>query len=152
MTKTPPGVWDNRFMAMARLVSGWSKDPDEGVGCVLVSPDRRRIAFGYNGLPRDCPEALEERCLANHSLKLEISLHAEANAVANARCDVAGWTAYTSKAPCAACAKALHAHGIGRVVMPPLRRESRWYADQHRALDFFQDLGVHYSIRQPEDL
>lgn len=44
--------WDSRFMDLARLVAGWSKDPSTQVGAVIVDPDKRIVSTGFNGFPR----------------------------------------------------------------------------------------------------
>ena len=44
--------WDRRFLALARHISEWSKDPSTQVGCVVVGPDREIRSTGFNGLPR----------------------------------------------------------------------------------------------------
>ena len=44
-------LWDDRFLSLAALVAGWSKDPSTQVGCVIVDPDRRVRGMGYNGFP-----------------------------------------------------------------------------------------------------
>ncbi len=43
-------VWDKRYLEMARLVAGWSKDPNAQVGAVIVR-DNRVVATGFNGFP-----------------------------------------------------------------------------------------------------
>ena len=42
--------WETRFLEMARLVSGWSKDPSTKVGAVIVRPDKTIASVGYNGI------------------------------------------------------------------------------------------------------
>ncbi|HJU15367.1 MAG TPA: deaminase [Stellaceae bacterium] len=44
--------WDRRYMALARQVSCWSKDPSTKVGAVIVDNQGRVVALGYNGFPR----------------------------------------------------------------------------------------------------
>jgi dCMP deaminase len=40
--------WDQRYLEMAALVAGWSKDPRAGVGAVIVR-NNRVVATGFNG-------------------------------------------------------------------------------------------------------
>lgn len=108
------GKWDLRFMAMADMVATWSKDPSTQVGCVLVDPDRHIIATGYNGFPRGVAD-LEER-LQDRSIKYDMVLHAEANAVLQAVASTRGATAYVTHQPCANCTGILIQAGIARVV------------------------------------
>lgn len=44
--------WDARMLAVASLISGWSKDPSTGVGAVIVDPQNRVVSMGFNGFPR----------------------------------------------------------------------------------------------------
>jgi deoxycytidylate deaminase len=138
--------WDDRFMAMAELVSTWSRDPNGGVGCVLVSPDRRRTSIGYNGLPRDYPSDLEATILQDRELKNQLCLHAEENAIANAGCDLTSWTLYSTFAPCVHCALVIHQHRIARVVCPITRLDSRWRDEQLEAARQLKLLGVEVNM------
>jgi dCMP deaminase len=105
-------------------------------GCVLVK-DKNVIATGYNGsIPGD--EHCEDvGCLVidNHCVR---TVHAEMNAVVQAAKrghGVEGATAYVTNMPCTACAKALIAAGIKRVVI---------FSDFHDtlALEFFKKAKV----------
>lgn len=138
--KTPQEVWDQHFMDLAYLWSQRSRDPGEGVGCVLVSPDRRQSVAGYNGTVADHPHELH--ILATKALKDIHCRHAERNALANAHQDVRGWTAYVTKAPCVECAEDLYSRGIRRVVCPPVREDSRWAPHQKVAIGELRMLGV----------
>jgi hypothetical protein len=39
--------WDQRFMELAGLVAGWSKDRSRQVGCVIVAPDNSLRSIGF---------------------------------------------------------------------------------------------------------
>jgi deoxycytidylate deaminase len=138
--KTPQKVWDARLMRIAAEAASWSRDPAEGVGCLLVSPDRRSQVVGYNGVVADHPGELT--ILASKALKYAYCRHAERNAIANARQDLTGWTAYVTKAPCEDCALDMYAHGVRRVVCPPIRENSRWAESQRAAAGQLRLLGV----------
>lgn len=133
--------WDMRFMRIAQQeVVQWSKDPDAKVGCIIVSPDRRRTTMGYNGFPqgiRDLVSRLEDRDTKNL-----LSVHAELNAILNARMDLTGWTLYVTKSPCIECAKAVIQAGIVRVVCPVISPLSRWAEVQKQALVLLAEAGV----------
>lgn len=105
--------WHLRFLRLAREVSSWSKDPSTQVGCVLVSPDRRFIHPGYNGLPSGIADTTER--LLDRDLKLALTIHAEENAILNARGSVAGYSAYITRHPCARCATKLIQSGVKEV-------------------------------------
>ncbi len=133
--------WDIRFMGLAQHeVRGWSKDPDEKVGCVIVSPDRRRWSGGYNGFPVDVVDTPKR--LADKDLKNELTVHAELNAILNARTDLTGWALYSTKAPCLDCAKAIIQAGLDRIVCPAIDASSRWAHNQRRAKQLLGEVGI----------
>jgi dCMP deaminase len=122
-----PDKWDGRFLRLAREVSAWSKDPSTKVGAVLVSPDRSRIAVGYNGFARKMEDKPE--WYADREEKYSRIIHAEKNAKANAGCSVIGWTQYTWPfASCDRCLNEMAQEGITRFVSPMMTAEiaSRW--------------------------
>lgn len=135
-----PAEWDRRFMRLAREAASWSKDPDEQVGAVVVSPDRRRFSAGYNGLPWGMPDDPEVLC--NKDLKNALTIHAEQNAMANAPFDLEGWTIYCTKAPCLECALMVRQNRIARVVTAPIRPDSRWANEQRQAVSVLEGLGI----------
>jgi dCMP deaminase len=60
-------LWDERFLEVARLAAGWSKDPRAQVGAVLVDVQKRIASVGYNGFPsgvEDSPDRLNNKALA----------------------------------------------------------------------------------------
>ena len=117
---TPPRCldhWDRRFLAMAELVAGWSKDPSTKVGCVITSPDRRVVSTGFNGLPSAVEDSIER--LSDRDLKYEMTIHAERNAIINARRDLTGCRLYVTLQPCSVCAAMIIQAGIAEVIAPP---------------------------------
>ena len=138
----PAGTkWDRRFMGIASSeVSRWSKDPSTKVGCVIVSPDRRQIATGYNGFPAGIDDSLTR--LMNKEIKNKLTVHAELNAILNARVDLAGWTLYVTKPPCINCATAIIQAGIKKVVCPPVEQKSSWAKSQAEAWAILTEAGV----------
>ena len=133
--------WDLRFLRLARNeVATWSKDPYGQVGCVIVSPDRRQVAYGYNGFPvgvSDTPERLGDK-----ELKNRLSVHAELNAILNSRRDLTGWTLYVTKTPCHECAMAIIQAGIVRVVSGAPHADSSWHASQVLGEELMTEAGV----------
>ena len=109
--------WDRRFMELAKLVAGWSKDPSSTVGAVIVRPDRTICSVGFNGLPRgveDHPERLLDR-----DKKLQYMVHAEANAILSAREPLNNYSLYVWPFhPCCHCAAAIIQSGIKEVHCP----------------------------------
>ncbi len=67
-------AWDERFLALAEHIAGWSKDPSTKVGAVITRPDRTISSIGYNGLPRYVIDG-EER-LNHRKTKYEMTVHA----------------------------------------------------------------------------
>lgn len=107
--------WDDRFLAIAWQVSGWSKDPRTKVGAVAVR-DRTVLATGYNGLPRGVEDLYIRMTPPDKYL---FTCHAEANVVANAAAHgsaLEGATVYVTHQPCAQCAALLINAGVRRVV------------------------------------
>ena len=130
--------WTKRFIKLAINVSEWSKDPDAKVGCVLVSPDRKRFAFGYNGFATGIEDDIT---LFDKVTKNELTIHAEQNAIYNAG-DVTGWSAYVTKACCMTCANALIQSGIVEVTMPKLNELSSWHKSQIMAEAIFNKVKI----------
>lgn len=122
-----PSVWDDRFLALATLVAGWSKDPSTKTGCVIVRPDRTIASLGYNGFPRGVADDPDR--LADRPTKYAMTVHAEVNAIVAAREPLTGCSAYVHPwPPCAPCTAAVIQAGVVRIVAPeptPEQRE-RW--------------------------
>lgn len=122
--------WDTRYLEMAKLVSTWSKDPKAKVGAVVVR-NNRVVATGFNGLPS---EVLDTKArLKNQNLKLNMTVHAEENALIVAGKEAEGATIYVHGKPvCCRCAGSIIQARIERVVaMSPnsrnLNPDSDWY-------------------------
>lgn len=98
---------------MARQVSTRSPDPSTRHGCVLVSADKRVISTGYNGPVAGLPNDIVP---GERPAKYNWYIHAEDNAVAFARCDLRGCSAYVTGRPCAACFRRLLQVGVRRIV------------------------------------
>lgn len=132
--------WDYRFMKQAETVATWSKDPDCTVGCVIVSPDKNEFATGYNGFPKGIEDSTIR--LANKDLKLALTVHAELNAILNARRNLSGWTLYCTKPLCTQCALAVIQAGIVEVVCPLPLATSSWYLDQLQAIELLNEAKI----------
>jgi dCMP deaminase len=108
-----PISWDGLWIEMAKLISRRSKDPNTQVGAVVVSPDNKRIAVGYNGFPAGQEETPE---LWESPTKYDHVVHAEMNALLHANTDTTGWTLYVTHPPCNRCAPLVMNAGIKRIV------------------------------------
>lgn len=138
--------WDQRFLAVAELVSTWSKDPSTKCGAVIVRPDRTIVSTGFNGFPKGCsdhPWLYEHR-----ETKYSRVVHAEVNAVLHAREPLAGYTIYTwppGYGPsCDRCTAAIIQSGITRVVhrFDDSDFALRWKAASERGLQMYCEAGV----------
>ena len=116
--------WDSTAYAMADLFASQHSQQDKQVGACLVSPDRRQYSFGYNGPPKSCRDWDED---------VDAHIHAELNAVLNAKVDITGWTMFTTFHPCLACAANIIQKDLARVICPPIDEESEWAPSQLEA-------------------
>lgn len=110
--------WDEYFMGVAILSAKRSKDPGTQVGACIVTPDKRIVGVGYNGLPAGCsddefPWSREGDFLDN---KYAYVCHAELNAILNSTKSLKGCTIYVDLFPCNECAKSIIQSGISEVV------------------------------------
>ena len=121
-------TWDEYFLDLAEQVSRRSPDPDTKHGCVLVDADHRVISTGYNGPVSGLPN---DTVPLTRPDKYDWFIHAEDNAVAFARCDLRGATAYITGPPCAACFRRLLQVGIRRIVHAS--RESKCISESEMA-------------------
>jgi len=141
--------WDCRFLALARHVAQWSKDPSTQTGAVIVDPKRRVVSVGYNGLPMgvvDSPDRLEDR-----PTKYRTIVHAERNALLFARGSVDGCTLYVWPfGPCTPCASMVIQAGIVRCVAPvtPERLRERWEDDLRLTSEMFWESGVRLDLAE----
>ena len=112
----------NVYMAMAKLISKRSKDPNTQVGAVIVSSDDRILSVGYNGFPNGCSDdefPWARSAKREYDTKYPYVVHAELNAILNFRGDnkaFEGSTLYVTLFPCHECAKAIIQSGITRLV------------------------------------
>ena len=132
--------WDKRFMVLADEIANWSKDPNCQVGAVLISPDKTKISYGFNGFPRKIADDLRLTSLSKNSLMV----HAELNAILNAKTDVSGWSLYCTKFPCSDCAKAVIQAGIIRIVhqSDQSTSESKWFQSHATAMALFDEAEI----------
>ena len=140
--------WDNRYLEMARLVAGWSKDKKAKVGAVVVR-DNRVVATGFNGFPAEV-EDLDKR-LDDTGTKLIMIVHAEQNALIVAGKSAEDATIYVYGKPvCATCAGAIIQARIKRVVGPDPREEpvkSKWHETGMFAYQMFTEASVIFHPR-----
>ena len=136
--------WDDYFLDLAEQVSCRSPDPSTKHGCVLVDQDHCVISTGYNGPVSGIPNGMVPLVRPD---KYDWCIHAEDNAVAFARCDLRGSTAYVTGMPCAACFRRLLQVGTKRIVRAD--RESACITDGEREVcrKMAEALGVEVTAR-----
>jgi len=133
-------IWHQRFLDLAQHVSAWSKDPSTQVGAVIVDDQRRIISTGYNGFPRGVAD-LSDR-YNDRSIKYEMIVHGEVNAILFANQSLRNTTLYTWPfMPCSRCAAIVIQTGISRVVAPWCDNP-RWTVSFELTRRMFQEAGV----------
>ena len=126
MNKTKRPTWDEYFLSIADLVSKRSTCLRRSVGAVLVK-DKRILATGYNGAPRNIKHCDEVGCIRE---KLKIpsgerhelcrGLHGEQNAFLQAALhgtSLKGASLYSTTQPCIICAKMVINAGIKEIII-----------------------------------
>lgn len=124
-TKTQPRPTpdrDSRYMGLAWLHAGFSKDPSTQVGAQIVSSDNYPLGSGYNGPPRkmrdneviwDRPSKEDPDALS----KYDLMVHAEINAIKHScGASLVDSTLYVTAMPCPKCMLRLVEEEIGRIV------------------------------------
>ncbi len=143
--------WDTRFLGLAAHISAWSKDPSSQVGAVITDGNRI-ISLGYNGFAAgvaDAPERLKDR-----ERKLNLTIHAEENAMIFAKRDITGCTVFVTHPPCPRCASKLIQEEVGRVVYisPSDDFLSRWADDITLSCEMYAEAGVEVTEYALEDI
>ncbi|MCB1758804.1 MAG: dCMP deaminase family protein [Gammaproteobacteria bacterium] len=133
--------WDTRFLGLAAHISGWSKDPSSQVGAVITDGNRI-VSLGYNGFAAGVEDRAER--LADRDCKLNLTIHAEENAMIFAKRDLTGCTVYVTHPPCPRCASKLIQEEVSRIVhiAPSEDFLSRWAADLKLSTQMYQEAGI----------
>ncbi|MCP4993705.1 MAG: dCMP deaminase family protein [Gammaproteobacteria bacterium] len=133
--------WDTRFLGLAAHISAWSKDPSSQVGAVITDGNRI-VSVGYNGFATGVEDRPER--LANRDCKLNLTIHAEENAMIFSKRDLRGCTVYVTHPPCPRCASKLIQEEIGRIVYidPSDDFLSRWADDLKLSGEMYAEAGV----------
>lgn len=129
-------VWALR---LATTVAERSRDPSTKVGAVIIRPDKSICSMGYNGFPRGMDD--RDEWYAERSEKYDRVIHAEANAILQAKQSVEGCDLFVTHPCCKECAKLAAAAGI---------RSVTWYTDAgirerfntDRSKEILRDSGV----------
>jgi dCMP deaminase len=152
MTQEKLDKWDNRFLDLAKFIAQWSKDPSTQVGCVIVDSMKRIVATGFNGLPAGVDDTVER--LSNRDIKYEMVVHAERNAIIDAKRDLSGMSIYVWPImPCSVCASMIIQAGLTRVIAPRTNNQRLIEAcNFHLTEEMFAETGIALCQVAPEDL
>ena len=137
--------WVRRFIALADMISGWSKDPSTKTGAVIVDGNKI-ISVGFNGFPAGTEDS--EEIYNDRDRKLARVIHAELNAILCAKTDLTGKTMVCTHVPCCQCAAAIVQSGIKEVIVPTQDDEfvSRWVRPILETIRLFEESDV--SLRE----
>jgi len=134
--------WDDYYFRLCDANAAKSKDPSTKVGAVIVRPDRTIASMGWNGFPRGVTDEYEDR---EH--KLLRTVHAELNAILNAREPLHGYTIYVSPLfPCSNCAAAIIQSGVTCVIARMGQPREEWAKSFTAARDMFRQAFVDFEI------
>ena len=135
--------WDRRFLELAKHISTWSKDPSTKCGAVIVRPNKTIASVGYNGFPRGIDD--DDERLNDREEKLNLTIHAEMNAILSAEEPIHRYTLYTYPfLPCDRCAVHVIQAGILTVVAPHLPKDlkERWMNSVDKSREYFNEAWV----------
>ncbi|HAW60124.1 MAG TPA: cytidine deaminase [Actinobacteria bacterium] len=117
--------WDEYFLSITEQVSTRSTCLRRQIGAIIVK-DKRILATGYNGAPRDLRHCAEVGCLrekqnisSGERQELCRGLHAEQNAIIQAALHgikIEGSTIYSTHQPCILCSKMIINAGIREII------------------------------------
>lgn len=114
---TPPRITpsrDEKYMGLAFIIAGMSKDPKTQVGAVIVAKNNYPLGFGYNGPPR---KINDNKINWARTEKNKYIRHAEKNAIDHSDINkLKGSTLYVTARPCPSCMEEIIAKEIGKVI------------------------------------
>lgn len=140
--------WDQRYLAQAKEISSWSKDPSSKVGAIAVGKHGQILSQGYNGFPRGIKD-LNER-YADRETKYKYVVHAEMNCIYNACLN--GVSLENSclyiygRSLCPECTKGVIQVGVAKVIMQhaPYPKEDKWEKHFHLTEEMLNEVGIDY--------
>lgn len=132
--------WNLRFYSLAKEISTWSKDPSTKVGAIIVN-NKEIVSTGYNGFPAGVFDYSDR--YENREVKYALTVHAEANAILHAKCNIKNYSIYSTLFPCATCAGLIIQSGIKYVFAPEPDME-RWAKSFEFSKMMFDEAGVKY--------
>ena len=140
--------WDKRYLALAKEVASWSKDPSTQVGAVTVGNKKEVLSQGFNGFQRGIVDS-EDR-YNNRETKYKYVVHAEMNAIYNATysgVSLDGAVLYVYGLPiCSECAKGIIQVGIKKVIIEKSKELDNWNESVALSQEMFDEAGVELVI------
>ena len=140
--------WDKRYLALAKEVASWSKDPSTQVGAVTVGNKKEVLSQGFNGFPRGIIDS-EDR-YNNRETKYKYVVHAEMNAIYNATysgVSLDGAVLYVYGLPIySECAKGIIQVGIKKVIIEKSKELDNWNESVALSQEMFDEAGVELVI------
>jgi len=142
--------WNNRYIAIAKEVASWSKDPSTQVGAIIVGSKGQILSQGYNGFPRGILD--DQDRLNLREVKLSLMVHAEMNAIYNATYSgvcLDGSTLYVYGLPiCSECAKGIIQVGISKIVITEdsIMSRAEWMESWYKSNKMFNEANVKVEI------
>ncbi len=138
-------TWHDTWAAVARTVAERATCCRRKVGCVIVGPDQRILATGYNGAPSGVVHCIDrpDGCVLEDG-HCAYSVHAEANAIVQAAASRGGLTGsmlYVTWPPCSRCALLIAQAGVQEVVIV-----GEWELPGPVALDVFHQRGIRWAV------
>lgn len=143
ITRLEADKWDLRYLGLATLVAGWSKDPSTQTGAVITRPDRSLASIGFNGFPQKMRD--DPALYLNREEKYSRIVHCEVNALRYVREPVDGYTLYTYPfISCDRCFVHMAQAGIVRFVAPCATAEqlTRWGPAFDRVRGYAKEMGL----------
>lgn len=112
--------WNQTWMMVAKDIANRSKDPHTQIGAVIVDPETNHLlGAGYVGMPRGISDDLKD--IWTSSEKGNYNIHAELNAILNAKSNIEGAIMYLYSGkgyyPCKECAKVIAQKRISKVII-----------------------------------
>lgn len=141
--------WDERYLALAKEISKWSKDPSTQVGALTVGSKGQLLSQGYNGFPRGIEDSFNR--YKNKKLKYDLTAHAEANTIYNASHSgicLNNATMYIyGLPPCPECTKGIIQVGIKKVVIEKSKK-SEWDEKFEISKVMFQEAKIEVIVKK----
>lgn len=92
---------EQRYMGLAWIMAGFSKDPNTQVGALIINPETNEpLGWGYNGPPAK----INDKAISwSRPAKYDYMVHAEQNAIDHSCGSLEGSHVYVTHMPCKSC-------------------------------------------------